>query len=189
MATKLGNNKYKLTRLLQGRNGTEYAITKHKIGDKFILLNAKIVSVSIPNNLIGKSVNYKAVTLGKTLAEAESIKFTYLGKALKPLSPVHVKAEKDEIGNINIDWIRRSRIDNDWSDYVDIAIGEESEQYEIEIKKKRTLIRTLTSTIPEVTYAKEQIINDFTNLPTELTATIYQLSSVVGRSSGATISL
>lgn len=188
-AENIGDKKYKLTKLLRGRNGTEYAIIKHKIGDKFTLLDNKIVSVSIPNNLIGKPINYKAVTLGKTLAEAESINFTYSGNVLKPLSPVHVKAEKDELGNINISWIRRTRTDNDWRDYDDVAIGEEPEKYEIDIKKKRTLIRTLSSNTESVTYTKQQITSDFTNPPTELTATIYQLSSVVGRGNSTTIPL
>ena len=188
-AENIGDNKYKLTKLLRGRNGTEYAIIKHKIGDKFTLLDNKIVSVSISNNLIGKPVNYKAVTNGKTLAEAESINFTYTGNVLKPLSPVHVKAEKDELGNINISWIRRIRTDSDWRDYDDVAIGEESKKYEIKIKRKRTLVRTLLSNTESVTYTKEQITSDFTNLPTELIATIYQLSNMVGRGNSATIPL
>lgn len=179
----LGSNKYKLTKLLRGRNGTEYAITKHKTGDKFILLDEKIVNVPIPNNLIEKPVNYKAVTLGKTLAETETIIFTYTGKALKLLSPVHVKAEKDEVGNIHISWIRRSRIDNDWRDYAEVALGEESEKYEIDIKKKKTLISTLISNIPTVTYTNDQ------NLSDDLTATIYQLSTQIGKGYGTTIPL
>jgi len=86
------------------------------------------------------------------------------------------------MGNINISWIRRSRIDSDWRDYADAALGEESEKYEIDIKKKKTLIKTLTTNIPEVTYTAQLPLED-------LTATIYQLSTQIGRGYGITISL
>ncbi|WP_341792941.1 hypothetical protein [Rickettsia endosymbiont of Ceutorhynchus obstrictus] len=175
--------------MLRGRSGTEWAINSHKISDKFILLNNEIISVPIPNNLIGKPVNYKAVTLGKTLAETDSFTFTYIGRALKPFAPVYAQATKDAEGSIIISWIRRSRIDNDWRDYVDIPIGETLEKYEIDISKKKKLIRTLETTTESVTYTKEQINNDFRNPPVELTATIYQLSAQIGRGYSTTITL
>nr|WP_253308595.1 phage tail protein [Rickettsia endosymbiont of Ceutorhynchus assimilis] len=188
-AELISDKKYKLTRLLRGRQGTEWAINSHKIGDKFILLNNEIISVPIPNNLIGKLITYKAVTIGKTLAETESTTFTYSGKSLKPFAPVYATAEKDADGNIKISWLRRSRIDNDWRDYVDIPIGEDIEKYEIDIQKKNKIIRTLETTTESVTYTKEQINNDFRNPPEELTATIYQLSAQIGRGYSTTITL
>ncbi|WP_342270467.1 baseplate multidomain protein megatron [Rickettsia endosymbiont of Orchestes rusci] len=188
-AELIKDQKYKLTRLLRGRQGTEWAINSHKIGDKFILLNKEIINISIPNNLIGKAINYKAVTIGKTLAETESVTFTYTGRALKPFASVYATVEKDADGNIKISWLRRSRIDNDWRDYVDIPIGEDIEKYEIDIKKKNKIIRTLETTTPNVIYPKEQILSDFTKLPDNLTATIYQLSSQIGRGYGTIIAI
>ncbi|WP_458693709.1 GTA baseplate fiber-binding domain-containing protein [Rickettsia endosymbiont of Orchestes rusci] len=145
-AELISDKKYKLTRLLCGRQGTECAIASHKIGDKFILLNNEIISVPIPNNLIGKPINYKAVTIGKTLAETESVIFTYTGRALKPFASVYATVEKDADGNIKISWLRRSRIDNDWRDYVDIPIGEDIEKYELDIKKNN---KTITGLVEE----------------------------------------
>ncbi|WP_342269472.1 GTA baseplate fiber-binding domain-containing protein [Rickettsia endosymbiont of Orchestes rusci] len=188
-AELIGDKKYKLTRLLRGRSGTEWAINSHKTGDKFILLNNEIINVPIPNNLIGKPVNYKAVTIGKTLAETDSFTFTYTGRALKPFAPVYAQAIKDAEGNINISWLRRSRIDNDWRDYVDVPIGEELEKYEIDIKKKNKTVRILESNTSKIIYTKEQILSDFTEIPDNLTATIYQLSSQVGRGYSTTIIL
>jgi hypothetical protein len=187
----IGDNKYRLTKLLRGRQGTEWAIGNHKAGDRFIFLNSGIITCNISSELIGKPLLYKAVTVGKTLAEVEPVTFTHKAVNLKPFAPVHLKALRDENGDITINWIRRSRINNSWSDHSDVPIGEEQEQYRIEIRNGDQIIRTLEAEIPTVTYTAEQQQADFSQLekPYNLTATVYQLSSQIGKGYGASIEL
>jgi hypothetical protein len=125
------------------------------------------------------------------LAEVEPVTFTHKAVNLKPFAPVHLKATIDENGDILISWIRRSRINNSWSDHSDIPIGEEQEQYKIEIKNGDQIIRTLESAITTVTYTAEQQQTDLSQLekPYNLTATVYQLSSQIGKGYGAIITL
>jgi hypothetical protein len=136
-------------------------------------------------------VLYKAVSVGKTLAETQAISFTHNAVNLKPFAPVHLKAARDENGNITISWIRRSRTGNSWRDYSDIQVGEEQEQYQVEIKNSNQIIRILETTTPTATYTLEQQQADFgqTKKPPNLTATIYQLSSQTGRGYGAGVNL
>lgn len=55
------------------------------------------------------------------------------GEALRPPSPVHVRAEAQAGGDIAISWTRRSRQGWSWSDGGDAPLGEEREAYRIEI--------------------------------------------------------
>jgi hypothetical protein len=187
----IGDNKYRLTKLLRGRQGTEWATGNHKVGDRFIFLNSGIITCNISSELIGRSLLYKAVTVGKSLAEVEPVTFTHKAVNLKPFAPVHLKAAKGENGDITISWIRRSRTGNSWCDHSDIPIGEEQEQYRIEISNGDQIIRTLEAEIPTVTYTAERQQADLSHLvkPYNLTATVYQLSSQIGKGYGASVDL
>ncbi|WP_341753109.1 MULTISPECIES: hypothetical protein [unclassified Candidatus Tisiphia] len=161
-AELIGSNKYKLSKLLRGRQGTEWAINNHQIGDRFIMLTDATTLIPINNNLIGRPIHYKAISIGKTLAETTPVTFTYTGKCLKPFAPVHVTAKHDENYNIIISWIRRARVDNEWHDYVDTPINKEFEKYEIDIKRDQQLVRILESSCQSVIYSKEQQLADST---------------------------
>jgi hypothetical protein len=49
----------------------------------------------------------------------------------RPLPPVHVAAAFNFGGGVDIQWIRRSRIDFGWNDGVDQPLSEDSESYEV----------------------------------------------------------
>lgn len=57
----------------------------------------------------------------------------FRAEALRPLSPVHLKAEFDASGNLRLRWIRRSRRGFAWIDGVDVPLGETSEEYRVAI--------------------------------------------------------
>ncbi|WP_341758565.1 hypothetical protein [Candidatus Tisiphia endosymbiont of Ditula angustiorana] len=191
-AELIGDHKYKLTKLLRGRQGTEWAINKHQIADKFVLLNSAVMAVNLNHHLIGQKLLYKPVSVGSSFGETNTIESRFMARNLKPLAPVHTKSEKDKQGNIIISWIRRSRIDSEWRDYVDVPLGEEFEKYQVDIKSGNNVIRTLEASSPNVIYSKQAQTADFADaseLPINLNASIYQLSSQIGRGYGATLML
>ncbi|PCJ29603.1 MAG: hypothetical protein COA94_00985 [Rickettsiales bacterium] len=180
-AELIADHQYKLTKLLRGRQGTEHAIDTHSEGERFILLNEGILEGKVSHDMIGRSVLYKPVSIGSTLAETESVEFTHYAIHLKPFAPVHVTAEHVENNIIKLSWIRRARTNHQWRDNVDIPLGEEYEKYEIDIKTSDgKLITTIESTEPAALYDRDQSQDN-------LTATIYQISSIVGRGYGTRI--
>ncbi|WP_375331238.1 glycoside hydrolase TIM-barrel-like domain-containing protein [Candidatus Tisiphia endosymbiont of Oplodontha viridula] len=191
-AELIGDHKYKLTKLLRGRQGTEWAINKHQVADKFVLLNSAVMAVNLNHHLIGRKLLYKPVSVGNSFGETNTIESRFMARNLKPLAPVHTKSEKDKQGNIIISWIRRSRIDSDWRDYVDVPLGEEFEKYQVDIKSGNNVIRTLEASSPNVIYSKQAQTADFayaSEIPVNLNASIYQLSSQIGRGYGTTLTL
>lgn len=180
-ATLIAERTYRLSRLLRGRQGTEWAMGLHAPGDRFVLLSPALYTTTIANNLIGRELYYKAVSVGNSPSTTGEIPFTYTGKCLKPFAPVHVTASRDGSSNLTIGWQRRSRVDAEWRDGVDIPLGEESERYEVEILDGVTVKRTLSATGPTVAYSAANQVTDFGAPQSSVSVRIYQLSAVVGR--------
>lgn len=181
-ATLTETGKYTLSGFLRGRFGTEEAISGHTAGERFILLNSLVEKVQLPVSLIGLPRDYKAVTVGKTLGQTTAQSFTYSGVALQPLSPVHIKGERDGSDNLTISWTRRTRINGEWRDNVDVPLNEESERYAVDIMDGSNVVRTITGLIsPSATYTAVEQTTDFGSVQSSVTVQVYQLSALVGR--------
>ena len=79
-----------------------------------------------------------------------------------------------------IGFIRRSRIDADAWEAIDVPLGEASEAYEAEIALPIGS-RTLSAPTPSILYPSAQEIADFGAAQTTLSLSLYQMSAVVGR--------
>ena len=180
-AQLIGENTYKLTKLLRGRQGTEWAIGTHAAGERFIALTPALYTTAIANNLIGRQLFYKAVSVGNSLGNTDELAFTYTGRNLKPFAPVHVKGARDGSGDLTISWIRRSRVDAEWRDGVGIPLGEESEAYEVDILDGSTVVRTIEVTSSTASYSAADQTTDFGSPQSSVDVKIYQLSAVIGR--------
>jgi len=119
----------------------------------------------------------------------DSVSFTHSGIGLKPYAPVHVKGKRDATGNLEINWVRRSRAETNWRDLIDVPLNELSESYEIDILNGASVVRTLTSSIPQATYSEVDQISDFGAIQTSITLRIYQISGTIGRGHAAQVNL
>lgn len=180
-AELIAERTYKLNRLLRGRQGTEWAIASHVTGDRFMLISPALYTAAIANNLIGRELFYKAVSVGNSLGSTDEVAFTYRARNLKPFAPVHVKGVRDNSGNLTISWIRRSRVDSEWRDGVGIPLGEETESYEVDILDGSNVVRTIEVTSPTASYSAADQVVDFGSAQSSVTVKVYQMSAVVGR--------
>lgn len=181
-ATLLDANKYRLSNLLRGRLGTEWAAGGHIAGERFILLSNAMARELMASSGWGITKKYKPVTVGSTLGATAEQDFTYAGRALKPYSPVHIAGSRNSGGDLTLTWKRRTRIGGDWRDAVDIPLSEESERYEVDILQGVTLKRTITGlTSPAATYTATQQVTDFGAAQSSVSIKVYQLSAAVGR--------
>lgn len=180
-AELLADGKYRLSGLLRGRLGTEYAIARHGLGERFVLLNGNIAKAPQPVDGIGLPRLYKPVTVGMTLGNTDPVSHAATGRAWKPYSPVHVTASRNGSGDITLRWIRRTRTGGGWRDGVDVPLGESSERYEVEIMDGGEVVRLLSAASPEAAYSTAMQLEDFGSLQGAVNVHIYQLSEVAGR--------
>ena len=173
---------YTLSGLLRGRRGTEADIGAHAAGERFVLLNAAtLAEIAAATSWIGKSYDYKPVSVRSTLGATAPIAFTYRARNLMPFSPVHAAGARAASDDLTLSWIRRTRQAGDWADGVDVPLAEESEAYQVDILDGATVVRTLTASTPTALYPASDQIADFGAAQASLDIRIYQLSAIVGR--------
>lgn len=175
---------YNLSNLLRGRFGTEWAMTTHVALDDVILLTPGSLNFAAqPTSSISSARQWTILGYGDSGAQQNSRSFTYAGENLECLSPVFVQAFQAIGGDWTINWVRRTRIDGEWRDYVDVAIGESAENYAVEIYTSgaySTLKRTITTTTQTATYTNAQQFTDFGEAQRTLYYRVAQVSATVG---------
>ena len=140
----LGAGKFRLSRLLRGRRGTEWAMGTHGAGETFAMIDpTRLQPVPVPVSAIGSDLSATALGLGDDAAVP--VVHTVSGEALKPPSPVHLTAEFDSAGNLNCSWCRRSRSGWAWIDNVDAPLGCSSELYTVQLQGSASRLELQTN--------------------------------------------
>lgn len=186
---------YNLYDMRRGLFGTEWAMGTHAAGDYVVLLTHDEASfIESSSAMIGGARAYKAVTIGADAALALPFSFAYAGVNLEPLSPVYLNGHRHPTTNDwTLSWLRRTRVNGDWRDYVDVELGETWYSFEVEIYSSNTyatLKRTITGLATETaTYTSAQQVADFGSNQSTLYVKVYQLSTLVGRGYPLTASI
>ena len=184
---------WRLTGLLRGRRGTEWAMGLSQAGDRFVLLDSALARVPLNVSAIGAERLHKPVLAGTTLEGTTAVAFTGRGVALEPFAPVHVEGERDEAGDLTISWTRRDRLGQELPANTDIPMSEAVESYEVDILSTDSppeVLRTLTASTTSATYTEAQQAEDFGSpVPDTVTVRIYQRSATVGRGYAAEVTV
>lgn len=123
----LGDRRFRLSRFLRGRRGTEWAADGHRSGEDFTLIAADTFSViECPVAMLGGEVRLLATGVGD--AEPVSVVCPVRGEVLRPPAPVHLSVSEDA-GGLVIRWVRRSRNGWSWLSGSDTPLSEEREAY------------------------------------------------------------
>lgn len=128
-AVPVGGGIWRLSNLLRGRGGTEWAIAAHGSNEPFVLLDTALRSLD--PTIVGDAGTTQIVAAGLGDSEAVTVAIAGAGSTLRPLSPVHGKARRQSDGSLEISWIRRSRGNWHWPDFVESPLNEESELWEV----------------------------------------------------------
>jgi hypothetical protein len=132
-ATLIAPHTYRLTRLMRGRFGTEYLTGSHAPGDRFVLVTSTsgrvrvedIGWLNIPTEMLTRSI-------GQSLEEGLGFSFTDTCERLRPYAPCHPSCYKiRSTGELRINFRRRGRWNNIWTDETEVPIGEDRETYRV----------------------------------------------------------
>lgn len=139
-------NTYALGRFLRGLQGTEPMMNGHAVGD-LITLMSTAVQLDALYSEYGRTVLYKAVTFGNTLASATPVSFRSNGISRAPWSPVHLGVGVNGSGDYRMKWMGRMRLHNAWLDLVDVPPDEPVEKYRVQIWQDGSLQTVVNSYI------------------------------------------
>jgi hypothetical protein len=181
-AELVGTNTYRLSRLVRGLGGEENLCTRSLApGATVVLLDNALFPVARGLANIGQTLRFRVGPANRDHADAAvtEITATVTSKALMPYAPVQARASRGTSG-VAFAFTRRSRIDSDAWEPVDVPLGEDREAYDIVIATPGGA-RVLSASAPSALYAASDEIADFGSPQTALGLQIYETSATVGR--------
>lgn len=186
-AAPLGGTHYRLSGLLRGRRGTEAAILAHASGEPFVLLDRdSLAFLDIPPGTTRVQVIASGIGDPQPLEQG----LQHAGRALMPLSPVHLRARSLFNGDVEIGWIRRSRAGWRWLDGVDAPLSEENERYQMTMLYPDGRSRLLEQADTRFIYAAAERAADRASGATALTIEVRQIGNAgLSRPASITLSL
>ncbi|MEZ5818338.1 MAG: glycoside hydrolase/phage tail family protein [Hyphomicrobiaceae bacterium] len=182
-ATLVAPQTYELISLLRGQGGTERAMRATIApGARFVVLDGALTRVPLALANVGLAYFWRFGPAQRGLGDESyrTATHTFSGVGLRPLSPVHVRGRRVN-GDLEISWTRRTRIDGDSWEAVEVPLAETAERYEIDVLSEGAVVRTLTTDAAHVTYTVDEQLADFGSVPTGVAVRVHQMSGVFGR--------
>jgi hypothetical protein len=145
---------YELSGRLRGQAGSDALVPiSWPVGSRFVLLNQAPSQIEFDPASRELDRHYRIGPAAKSYSDPV---FRYFvknieGIGLRPYAPVHLRARRSD-GDINVSWIRRSRIDGDSWIGPNVPLGEDSEQYILKIIASGSIKRELVLDRPDWTY-------------------------------------
>jgi hypothetical protein len=176
-----GRYTYQLTGFIRGFRGTEWAMGSHVAGERCVLLNRGVRRVNTQLNELQAQRWLKATTVGKYITDVQPQLFTETGRALKPFSPVSLRALTEQGVGVHLSWQRRTRLSYRYGGVSpSVPLGEATERYRVQVWQGATLLRTETASTPQLVYSPAMRADDGLAGGEVLRFAVAQVSAAVG---------
>lgn len=176
-----GDGNWELSNLLRGQLGTEAEMSAGaSVGANVVLLDETLQPIEMNENSTGLPQYWR---IGPARDPVSSQKFiqleqTFSARSRKMLSPVHLKGKKTAFGDFKVNWIRRSRLDADSWDGMDVPLDAVPELYQITILDEHNMPkRETTSAVSEFIYEAAMMNEDFGDTQSPFQIRVAQISS------------
>jgi hypothetical protein len=179
----IGPQRFRLSQLVRGIGGSEAAASRSlPAGSRVVVLDGAAVSLTTALADLGVAYRYRIGPASRDVGDPTMTEVTLAAgpECLLPLSPVHIRARRTVIG-VDFGWIRRSRVDGDAWDIVEVPLGEDGERYELTVLDGTTVRREVSLTSPGFSYANTLEIADFGTAQDHFDLVIAQTGLVAGR--------
>lgn len=181
-AELIGEQTYRLSKFLRGLAGSEpEALRSAPIGSRLVWLDEAVVPLTASLDDLGVDYIYRIGPITRDYADGSYVELrTHAkGEGLKPYSPVHVKARRLGTG-VQLSWVRRTRLNGDGWEALDVPLNEERELYHVEIMNAGDVVASFDVSEPFCMYPAAHEISDFGSEQTSLHVRVSQTSAVLG---------
>lgn len=137
--------KYRLSRLLRGRNGTEWAMSSHAINEPAVFVDGAVEVISMSPQDAGGNLNLRAVTVGMLLDDAATQVVPYRANSVRPLSVIHATGARSTRGDILIRFTPRTRRNGEIREGLPVPSAEETKRFWVEVLNaaKTSVLRSM----------------------------------------------
>ena len=153
-ATLVAPNTSDLSLRLRGQSGSDGLMpATWPVGSTVVIINAALRQIDLPLSQRGLARHYRigAASRGYDGAEVIHQVVAFDGNGLRPYPVAHLRSQSAG-GDTTATWIRRTRIDGDTWQSLEVPLGETLESYQIRIEQSGLIRREATVTSPQFTY-------------------------------------
>lgn len=153
---------YEITGRLRGQGGSDpFIADPWPDGSWVVFLDGAIEQVNLPRAARGLERHYRIGPASQPMDDDSYVHevVTTEGVGLRPYRPVHLRAAASG-GDTAFRWIRRTRIDGDSWQGVEVPLGEDTESYRVRVRAGGSLRREVFVDTPGWTYTAAQKVAD-----------------------------
>ena len=147
---------YLLSERIRGQAGSDALIPDvWPSGSQFVLLNSVPQQIDLSRNLRRVVQNYRIGPAQRAVSDPSyrQLERAFDGNGLRPYAPAHLRAMCDSDGTLVLTWVRRTRIDGDGWETIEVPLGEESEGYLLRVIKDGVVLREQSVVAPVFDYS------------------------------------
>ena len=162
-AVLVGEDEFELSLRLRGQCGTDGSIpAEWPPGSLVVLLDGALRQIELAPNQRGLVRTYRVgvAVLGYADAEAETRLEAFAGIGLRPYPVAHLQIAPDGLGGMAVNWVRRTRIDGDSWEGLDVPLGEDREWYIVRVYANDNLLREALIYQPSWSYPAPALSQD-----------------------------
>ena len=161
-AELVGQRTYDISLRLRGQAGTDALGTDWPSGSQFVLINSALQQIDLAQSARGLARHYR---IGPSTRPLDDPSYQHRieafdGIGLRPYAPTHLRAVTDGSGDTAVSWIRRTRIDGDSWQSLEVPLGEAFESYLVRVINGGSVVREISTTSPSWTYSAAQKTSD-----------------------------
>ncbi len=179
-ATLVGADLWDIGRRLRGQQGSDGVMPEvWPEGSLFVVLDGAPGQVDLGAATRGLARHYRIGSARRSLDDPSYVEkvLAFPGVGLRPYAPAHLRAQA-VAGNLSLTWIRRTRIDGDSWEGIEVPLGEVTESYLLRVMDGTGLRREATLAAPAFTYTATMRASDGAAAP--FTIEVAQLSDRFG---------
>lgn len=166
-ATLIGDNLWEIGLRLRGQQGTDGIMPRvWPEGSVFVALDGAPVQIDVPVSARGLARHYRIGPARRSVDDASYVArvLAFRGVGLRPYAPSQLRAVRSG-GDLTLSWVRRTRIDGDSWEGVEVPLGEASEAYLLRIVDATGLRREAMLAAPAFVYSAALRAADATASP------------------------
>lgn len=178
-AQLIGPNTYLLSTRLRGQAGSDGLIPDAwPAGSRFVLMDGVPQQIELERNLRRVAQTYRVGPARRPIEDNSyrELVRAFDGNGLRPYAPAHLRVRGQ--GDLEISWVRRTRIDGDPWEAPEVPLGEEREAYVLRVLKDGVLLREEMVDRPSFNYGASTQTSDGATVPFEVQ--VAQISASYG---------